>query len=127
MQTTEIELYPEEQNRIVSTLTALQRKWMGKPDTVENLRAMTSEAEQRLEEQGFKAIVSFDRLGLGGDGNYYRAPEVTVVDRIKVESGHDHERHAWEVQTGLLDGRTGVLGPDGKLKDPSRKLIIPGR
>jgi len=127
VQNTEIELYPDEQNRIIATLTTLQRKWMGQPDTAENLRAMTSEAEQRLEEQGFKAIVSFERTGLGADGNFYRSPEVTVVDRVKVESEHDHERHAFEVQSGFLDGRPGVLGPDGKLKDPSRKLIIPGR
>lgn len=125
MSDAEIELYPDEQNRVIEVLTALQRRWTGKPDIAENLRAMSSEAEQRLESIGFKAIVSFENYGIAPDGNYYRTPEVTVVGRVKPEAEHDYERHAFEVQSGFADGKVGVMGPGGKLKDPSRKLILP--
>lgn len=125
MEHNEIELYPDEQNRVIEVLTTIQRRWTGRPDTSENLQAMASEAEQRLESIGFKAIVSFENLSLAPDLNYYRTPEVTIIDRVKTETEHDYERHAFEVQSGFLDGKVGVMGNDGKLKEPSRKLILP--
>ncbi len=107
------QLYPSEEQLIASHWQAIQEKFMGMPDTKQNLHQMAREAEARFKEAGF--IVEIDLANMEFVGSeYVVSPVITVIDRIKKEKGHDHEKHAGEVQMGLQDGRAFGLNEQGK-------------
>jgi hypothetical protein len=114
----DLEIYPDEKNRIVSAWAAIQTKWIGKPDTHENMVAMATEAENRFRELGFKVIVDISNIEMGDDGNAYLSPVISIEDRIVGEnSGHDFDRHAFEVQHGYEDGVEGKVNANGKISE----------
>jgi hypothetical protein len=117
----DLEIYPDEKNRIVSAWAAIQTKWIGKPDSHENMVAMATEAENRFKELGFKVIVDISNIEMGDDGNVYFSPVISIEDRIVREDGHDFERHSWEVQKGFEDGIPGSISGDGKLTEALKR------
>lgn len=119
-----IEIYPEERNKLVSIWAALQQKWMGKPDDLLTLTSFANEAQDKIRnEVGLIVSIDIGNKELMDDGTLVTSPVVSVIGRVEAEKEHDHERHAFEVQSGAYDGREGVMGKDGKLKDSKRKIV----
>ena len=114
----DLELYPDERNRIVSAWTAVQTKYIGKPASHDNMISLANEAEKRFAELGFKVIVDISNIEMGDDGNPYLSPIISVEDRIVGEnSGHDFDRHSFEVQHGYEDGIEGKVNANGKMSE----------
>lgn len=125
----ELDLYPEERNKIVEVWSIVQKKYGGRPADSSNLLAMANEAEQRMREIGFHVVIDTSNFEVGDDGQTYRSPIISIESRVNAEDaeGHDHERHSAEVQSGFLDGKVGTLKADGTLGEAGSKLMLPGR
>lgn len=121
---TELELYPDEKNQIISAWAAIQRKYAGMEDTQQNLATMAKEAQDRFRDLGFHVVVDVSGLDVADDGTLVRTPTISIESRVVPEVfGHDHERHAVEIQEGFADGVPGALTPDGKLIDRTGKPL----
>lgn len=59
------------------------------------------------------------------DHNVYYLPRVQITGRVDAVKEFDHDRQRHDVQSGVLDGKPGVLDPNtGELKDTPKKLTI---
>lgn len=120
----DIELYPAERLQLIEAWAALQRKYSNFESSKENLMAFATEAENRCRDLGFKVAVDISNLEMSESGELYVSPIISIEGRVTPEEyGHDHERHAVEVQDGMTDGVEGSLTPDGKLTQ--RKIVLP--
>ena len=114
----DLEIYPDEKNRIVSAWSAIQAKYGTRVASHENLVAMANEAENRFrDELGLKVIVDISNIEISDDGEPYLSPVISIEDRVVSEDGHDFERHSWEVQHGFEDGVEGSVSGDGKMSE----------
>lgn len=121
--TDEFQLYPSEEQLIASHWEQIQKKWMGRPDTKENLHAMANETENRMKEIGFLVEVDIANMEFVGD-QYLASPVIYIVGRVKNEKGHDHEKHAHEVQSGLQDGKAYGVDEHGRVVEPKKTFTV---
>lgn len=121
-----LELYPDEQNRLVLIVTAVSRKFMGKMNTLENLVALSNEIEDRCrEELNLDVVVDPTTFELDGSGNPYISPTVAVVQRL-IPEVFDFARARYETQQGFVDGVPGVITEDGRFIEPVKHIAMPG-
>lgn len=119
-----LELLPDERNKCTIAWAELQRKYGQKESNKQNLVAFAEEAENRFKELGFKVIVDISNLEVNEQGEVFISPIISIEERIVPEIfGHDHEKHAVQIQDGLADGIAGTVTPDGKLKQ--RPIQLP--
>lgn len=119
---TDVQLYPDERNKIVSAWAAIQARYGGLEATSDNLVRMANETEQRMKELGFRVIVDISNMEVADDGELYHSPVIQIEGRIENETyGHDHERHAFEVQRGYEDGVEGAIKATAKLDSLVKK------
>lgn len=102
-----MQLYPHEVNAIKSLWADIQSKFLGRPDLSSNLTALRDETVSRFKELGFIVEVDWLNQEMGDDGRLYSSPVIELLGRVDEESSHDHERHAFEVQSGEADGVEG--------------------
>lgn len=121
-----LELYPDEHNRVTLICTSVSRKFIGKYDTLENLVALSNEIEDRCrEELNLDVVCDPTTFKLDRDGNPYRCPTVTVVQRL-VPEVFDFARARYETQQGFADGVPGVIKEDGSFAEPVKQIAMPG-
>lgn len=120
----DVELYPDERNKIISAWAEIQRKYMSRENTRQNLISLAEEAEGRFRELGFRVVVDISNLEVTDRNEVIYSPIISIEGRVTPEVfGHDHEKHAVQIQDGLYDGKAGTVTPDGKLKE--RAIQIP--
>lgn len=121
-----LELYPDEQNKLVIICTAVSRKFMGKYNTKDNLIALANEIEGRCrDELNLDVIVDPTTFEIGRDGQPYTSPTVTVVQRLVPEI-FDFAKARYETQQGFVDGNPGVITEDGRWVEPVKPIVMPG-
>jgi len=121
-----LELYPDEQNKLVLICTAVSRKFLGRFNTRDNLIALATEIEGRCrDELNLDVIVDPTTFEIGSDGKPYTSPTVTVVQRL-VPEVFDFAKARYETQQGFVDGVPGVITEDGRFVEPAKQIAMPG-
>lgn len=119
----ELELYPDEMNRITLVWAEIQNEFIGRSDDLRTLFDLKKRVEDKFREIGFLVEVDIANQELGDDGYLYTSPVIHLYGRVVGEESHDHEKHAREVQAGLEDGIAGTVREDGSLGDSKVTLI----
>lgn len=118
----ELELYPSEINELKIAMAQLQREFSDKPDTKENLLALKARGEEIFNRAGFVVQIDVSTIDLAADNSIIHTPTIELIDRVKPEEFHDHERHAAEVQAGLADGIVGGIDQHGNMTEPNKLM-----
>lgn len=118
----ELELHPDEHNRLVLLWAAMQRKYMGLPDTATNLLALANEFEGRARDEiQLVVVVDIANMEMGDDGRMYVSPIVTPIKRVE-DLPFDFERSKYEEQNGFRDGVPGKFDTNGRWTEPSKPV-----
>lgn len=121
-----LELYPDEQNRLMLIVAAVSRKFTGKMSTLENLVALSNEIEDRCrEELSLEVICDPTNYDLDSSGQPFIAPVVAPIQRL-VPEVFDFARAKYEIQHGFDDGVVGAIREDGSWKEPVVPVAMPG-
>lgn len=124
----DFDLYPTEITQVKEIFTHISKKYSNRPDTRENLLSLAQETEDLMRKIGLKCVVDVSNEEVDGYGRPISSPIIYIEGRLEQEQfGHDHERHAFEVRSGLLDGKVGTINEQGEVKESPSKIIIPGK
>lgn len=129
------DLYDSERKAVRAIKDAVQLRHcyrgMSSSEEEANMRAFTNEIVNRCAEIGLVVDVLWDwedeKKGTRSpdvsddpeDNNLYFYPKVIVTDRIEALGEYDHDRQKHEVQSGLLDGKAGVIRENGEFREDS--------
>lgn len=121
----EVEPYPGELPAIKRAFERLSREFANTPMTSSAQRLFDMTASNLFGEAGFNINVTWRELAsTDGESLSVHQPLVTLTGRVKKEEETDHSRIQWEVQNGLLDGKKGVIRPDGSFREDSARKNI---
>lgn len=123
----EVEPYPSELPKIKKAFERLSREFAHTTMTASSKRLFEMTASNLFGEAGFTIHVLWRELAsLDGTSMEVHQPLVTLTGRIKEEEETDHDRLAWEIRAGMVDGVKGVIDVNsGELKEePSKKMIL---
>lgn len=121
-----LELYPDEVNRLKLICIEVNRKFIGKYNTLENMLAYGREVEGRCKDElGLVVDCDISAMKMGDDGEWYSCPEVMPIRRINPEA-FDHEKAKREIQSGFADGVPGVITEDGRFVEPNLRIPVKG-
>ncbi len=68
--------------------------------------------------------IDVGNMELDEQGELISSPIIELIGRCKPEEGHDHERHAAEVQAGYSDGQPGRILKDGTWREPNKTVAV---
>lgn len=122
-----LELYPDEINKLRLIIAKVNKKFMGKMDTIENISAIMSEIAGRCrDELNLEVVVDMTNLDLMGDGRTaFTSPQVVPIKRLTPEV-FDFARARYETQQGFVDGQPGVITEDGRWVEPTKPVALGG-
>lgn len=123
-----LELYPDEINKLQIIIAGVNRKFVGKMNTAENMTAIFTEIEGRCrDELNLEVVCDVSPMELANDGRtMYSSPVVTPIKRLIPEM-FDFARARYETQQGFADGVPGKITEDGRWVDPGPGPIsMPG-
>lgn len=110
-----VELYDSDMKTINDVCQRLN-SWVG---TKADYDSFFNEVQTLFHNAGFVISIQY-KIYVDGSVPETMPYQFTIVDRVRPESGFDHERQAWEVQRDVLgtDPNPGALQPDGSVKSP---------
>lgn len=124
---TDFEPYYSEIPVIMAITEKLNRifAWSGEEPWTE--RQFEQSAQNLYGDAGFEITIGWMQAmdPETGEELPFKAPEVTIVGRVKKESERDHDRLKHEITSGMADGQAGYVREDGsRREDPIKKVII---
>lgn len=124
MTSPDLELYPDEKERVAAAMLALEKFEFGAGNTADR-KIFDMAVANEFGKIGLQARVNWTEICsvLGGPTGVWQ-PGVEVYGRTRGEAEHDHDRHQYGVVHGLEDGQAGYVREDGsKHEDPLKKNI----
>lgn len=118
-----IELYPSEMSEVKVLSARIQKKY-GFQTMTEVLREQfVREVTDEFGKLGLRVRVTWELDVSGGpDDNLFHVPSISLVGRTEKQVT-DHERIAFEVQSGEADGKKGTINDKGELKEDSKRTL----
>lgn len=121
-----LELYPDEMNKLKLIMARVSRKYLGLPNTLQNMASYQKEIVGRCRDE-INLEVDFDaaNMEMGDDGKMYSSPILTPIKRLTPEV-FDFARARYETQQGFVDGNPGVITEDGRWVEPPKPVAMGG-